>query len=57
LGIVQTAKKILSSNLFGDLNNLIIEFGDVHYNYDNFRSDKSKAGVESEAPKSTLTPP
>ena len=44
LGIVQTAKKILSSNLFGDLNNLIIEFGDVHYNYDNFRSDKSKAG-------------
>jgi predicted dehydrogenase len=44
LGTVQAAKKIISQNIFGQLNKITIEFGDLHYNFSGFRASKEKAG-------------
>ena len=44
LGTVQTVKKIIDGNLFGKLLSVNIQFGSLHYNFDNFRSDKHIAG-------------
>ena len=44
LGIVQSARKIISQNIFGQLNKISIEFGDLHYNFGGFRADQKKAG-------------
>ena len=44
LGIVQTLKKIIDNKTFGALNAISINFGDIHYNYGGFRSNKLMAG-------------
>ena len=44
LGIVASMKKIIKQGIFGNLKSINISFGDIHYNFDNFRSDIKKSG-------------
>ncbi len=44
MGIVKTIKNIIESNVFGPLLEIDINFGDIHYKFDSFRSNKDKAG-------------
>lgn len=44
MGIVRTIKNIIESNVLGSLLKIDIEFGDIHYKFDNFRSNIEKSG-------------
>ena len=44
MGIVTSMKKIIKQGIFGNLKSINISFGDIHYNFDNFRSDIKKSG-------------
>ena len=44
LGNVQILKNLVQTNLFGQVKKILIEFGDIHYSFDNFRAQKSIAG-------------
>ena len=44
LGNVQILRNIVSNKLFGQIRDIIIEFGDIHYSFGNFRSNKQIAG-------------
>ncbi len=44
MGIVRTIKNIIESNILGPLLEININFGDIHYKFDNFRSDIEKSG-------------
>ncbi len=44
MGVVKTIKSIIESNIFGSLLEINIDFGDIHYKFDSFRSDNKKSG-------------
>ena len=44
MGIVRTIKSIIESNILGSLLDININFGDIHYKFDSFRSDYKKSG-------------
>jgi len=44
MGIVKTLKNIINQKLFGSLVSIKINFGDIHYKFDGFRSKKEKSG-------------
>lgn len=44
MGIVKTLKKIINQNIFAPLTSIKINFGDIHYKFDGFRSKKEKSG-------------
>jgi hypothetical protein len=44
MGIVKTIKNIIDRKLFGPLVSIKINFGDIHYKFDGFRSKKEKSG-------------
>lgn len=44
MGIVKTLKNIINQKLFGSLISIKINFGDIHYKFDGFRSKKEKSG-------------
>lgn len=44
LGNVQILKNLISNNILGKIKEIFIEFGDVHYSFDEFRSKKNIAG-------------
>ncbi len=44
LGNVKILKNIIEQNIFGKLKSVNIYYGDIHYKFDNFRSNKEKSG-------------
>ena len=44
MGTVKTIRNIINQNLFGHLISIKINFGDVYYKFDGFRSEKKKSG-------------
>lgn len=44
MGNVKNIKSIIDENVFGELKNIDIQFGDIHYKFDSFRSDINQAG-------------
>jgi hypothetical protein len=44
MGTVKSIKNIINQNLFGPLKSVQIYFGDVHYKFDGFRSNKDISG-------------
>lgn len=44
MGVVKTIKKIINQNIFMPLTSININFGDMHYKFDGFRSKKEKSG-------------
>ncbi len=44
MGVVRNIKKIIESKILGSLLEININFGDIHYKFDSFRSDKKKSG-------------
>ena len=44
MGVVKTVKNIIDKNLLGPVVSVEINFGDVHYSFGGFRSDKKKSG-------------
>ena len=44
MGIVQAIKKIIDQKIFGNLISIKISFGDIHYKFDNFRSEIKQSG-------------
>ena len=44
LGNVQILRNIIENKLFGAIKEILIQFGDVHYSFDGFRSEKNIAG-------------
>tara|TARA_B110000027_G_C16119759_1_gene302143 strand:+ start:715 stop:1683 length:969 start_codon:yes stop_codon:yes gene_type:complete len=44
MGNVKNIKEIIENQLFGNLKSININFGDVHYNFDGYRSENNKAG-------------
>jgi predicted dehydrogenase len=44
MGIVKNLKNIINQNIFGPLISIKINFGDIHYKFDGFRSKKEKSG-------------
>ena len=44
MGTVKNIKKIIDNNLFGRPSEIIIDFGDIHYKFDSFRSSREKSG-------------
>ncbi len=44
MGIVKTLKNIINQKLFGSLVSIKINFGDIHYKFDGFRSKKENSG-------------
>ena len=44
MGIVKTIRNIINQKLFGSLVSVKINFGDIHYKFDGFRSEKEKSG-------------
>ena len=48
LGNVQILRNIIDNKLFGAIKEILIQFGDVHYSFNSFRSEKNIAGVVSQ---------
>ncbi|MDC3184599.1 Gfo/Idh/MocA family oxidoreductase [Candidatus Pelagibacter sp.] len=44
MGIVKTMRHIINQKIFGPLVSVKIDFGDIYYNFDGFRSQKKKSG-------------
>lgn len=44
MGIVNSMQKIINQNIFGKLRTVKIFFGDIHYKFDNFRSEIKQSG-------------
>ena len=44
MGIVNSMQKIINQNIFGALRTVKIFFGDIHYKFDNFRSEIKQSG-------------
>lgn len=44
MGNVKNLKKIIENQLFCNLKSVNINFGNIHYNFNSFRSEKNKAG-------------
>ena len=44
MGTVKTMRNIINQNLFGHLSSIKINFGDIYYKFDGFRSEKKESG-------------